>query len=90
MGRITKEELEIYERYLEAKKSDKFDRYDPSIMTRDQLKQAIRDGKVFKEVLNEIEYRLMSTHSLISSSVLGYVSDEYKKNLRKGIKQLMR
>jgi hypothetical protein len=86
MKRITPEIKAIADAHIEARSKGIFD--NPEVNTKEEILQALRDGKTFSEVLKVIEVRYISITSLLMSSQLDYVSDAYRKGVYKGFKTL--
>jgi hypothetical protein len=86
MKRITPEIKAIADAHIEAMRKGIFD--NPEVTTKEEILQALRDGKTFSQVLKTIEVRYISITSLIMSSQLDYVSDAYRKGVYKGFKTL--
>ena len=86
MKRITSEIKAIADAHIEARNKGIFD--NPQVSTKEEIFQALRDGKTFSEILNVIEVRYVSITSNLMSSQLGYVSDAYRKGVYKGFKTL--
>lgn len=87
MKRISKQAADIAARHLEAVKTGVFD--DPQINTREELIEALKQGKTFSGVVDQIETRFASVGSIMISGIMGHQSESYKKAIRKGFKTLI-
>lgn len=85
MKRITPEVKAIADAHLKAMAEGKFD--DPIVRTKEELIEALKQGKTFSKIVDEIEARYISIGSSIISR-LGLQSESYKKGIYKGFKQL--
>ena len=87
MKRITKEIKAIADKHLEARISGKFD--DPSVDTKSEVINALRSGKTFSAVMDQIEIRFISITSLIMQKHLNHISESYKRSIYKGFNILL-
>jgi hypothetical protein len=84
MNRITKAQKAIADRHINAKFNDKFDAVD--FKTREELVAGIKNGKAYKELLDEIEIRFVNITSLMIGAVLNEKTVAYKNGVYKGFK----
>lgn len=87
MKRITPQVKAIADAHIRAKQTGHFDNV--QVTTKEQVMQALRDGKTFSEVLNQIEMRYCSITSLLMSSHFDYTSQSYKTSIYKGFKSIL-
>lgn len=87
MKRITPQAKAIADAHIRAKQTGQFDNL--PVTTKEEVMQALRDGKTFSEVLNQIEMRYCSITSLLMSSHFDYTSQSYKASIYKGFKSLL-
>lgn len=87
MKRITPQVKAIAEAHLKAKIDGKFD--NPIVTTKDEVIEALLQGKTFSEVLNQIELRYVSITSNLYARLLDYNTDAYRKGVYKGFKSLL-
>lgn len=85
MKRITPEIKHIADAHLKAIAEDKFD--NPMVSSKEELIEALKQGKTFSEVINQIEVRYISVGSSFFSR-FGYQSESYRKGIYKGFKHL--
>ena len=86
MKRITPEIKAIADAHLKAIADGKFD--NPVIHSKEELMEALKQGKTFSEVVNQIEVRFMSIGSTMFSRMLGHQSQSYRNGIYKGFKQI--
>jgi hypothetical protein len=53
------------------------------------LLQSIVDGYTYKQLLDLVEINYVSITSQMMSSVVGHVTDAYKKQVYKGFKEIL-
>ena len=87
MNRITKEIKTIANNHLQAKLEGKFD--NPMVSTKQEVIEAIRSGKTFSALLDEIEIRFVSITSIMMQRHLDHVSESYKRGIYKGFNILL-
>lgn len=85
MKRITPEVKAIADAHLKAIADGNFD--DPIVRTKEELIDALKQGKTFSKLVDQFEARYISIGSSIISR-LGVQSDNYKKGIYKGFKHL--
>jgi hypothetical protein len=85
--RISKETKAIADKYIQAAIDGKFD--DVKIKNPAELKQALKDGKVIKALLDEIEIRYVSITSIMMNRMLLHQSAAYRNGIYKGFKILL-
>ena len=87
MKRISKETKAIADAHIQARLNGTFD--DPSVTTKDELIQALREGKTFSELLDRIEMKYTSITSILLSRKMFHQSANYKNGVYKGFKILL-
>lgn len=85
MKRITPEIKAIADAHIKAIAESKFD--DPVVSSKEELIEALKQGKTFSELINQIETRFISVGSCVLSR-FGHQSDSYRNGIYKGFKQL--
>ena len=85
--RITKETKRIADAHIEARLNGTFD--DPQVSTKDELIQALRDGKTFSGLLDQIEIKFTSITSILLSRQLFHQSKSYTNGVYKGFKIIL-
>jgi hypothetical protein len=85
--RITKETKQIADAHIKARIDGTFD--DPNVNTREELIQALRDGKTFSGLLDRIEMKFTSITSILLSRKLFHQSKNYTNGVYKGFKILL-
>lgn len=85
MKRITPEVKAIADAHLKAIADGKFD--DPMVSSKEELIDALKQGKTFSELVSQIEARFISVGSSVFSR-FGYQSESYRKGIYKGFKHL--
>ena len=86
MKRITPELKAIADAHIEARKNNSFD--DPYVTSAKEAFNALKEGKTFSSLMEDIEIRFVSVTSNIYARVLDYQTDAYKKGIYKGFKTL--
>ena len=89
MQRITKEVKAIAYAHLKARSEGKFD--DIVVRSKAELFEALRAGKTFSSLMDEIEWRYCNVTSLVLNEMSKgtYQSNSYKSNVYKGFKNLL-
>lgn len=87
MNRIKAHVKCIADAHIQAKKDGKFD--DPKVKTREELTQALKDGKTFSKLLTEIEMRYCNITSIIMSNHMDATTQSYRTGVYKGFKILL-
>jgi hypothetical protein len=85
--RITKETKQIADAHIKARIDGTFD--DLDVSSREELIQALRDGKTFSRLLEVIELDFTSITSILLSRKLFYQSKNYINGVYKGFKILL-
>jgi hypothetical protein len=89
MKRFTKTQKAIVDAYLAARASNKWDDGCPVNGTPQSLREALVSGKVYKEIMDEIEIRYTSITSIIlASTTFSHLSNSYKAGIRTGFRRL--
>ena len=87
MKRISKKVKAIADAHIEAKITGKF--LEQHVTNKDELLQSIVDGYTYKQLLYLVEVNYVSTTSQLLSSLVGHVTDAYKKQVYKGFKEVL-
>ena len=87
MKRICKQVKAIADAHIEAKMTGKF--LEQNVANKDQLLQSIVDGYTYKQLLDLVEVNYVTITSQLTSTLLGHVSDAYKKQVYKGFKEIL-
>lgn len=85
MKRITSELKAIADAHLRARMDDKFD--DDNVTNREELISALRNGRTFSKLLDEIEIRYSTISSILMCRTLKHVTEAHRKAVYKGFKQ---
>jgi hypothetical protein len=85
--RITKETKQIADAHIKARLESTFD--DVDVSTKEELIQALRDGKTFSGLLEAIEMKYTSITSILMSRRLFHQSKNYTDGVYKGFKLLL-
>ena len=88
MKRITKKVKAIADAHIEAKMTGKF--LEQHVTNKDELLQSIVDGYTYKQLLDLVEVNYVTITSQLTSTLLGHVSDAYKKQVYKGFKEILK
>lgn len=88
MNRISKQVKAIADAHIEAKMTGKF--LEQNVANKEQLLQSIVDGYTYKQLLDLVEVNYVTITSQLTSTLLGYVSDAYKKQVYKGFKEILK
>lgn len=85
--RITKETKQIADAHIKARLDSTFD--DIEVRTKEELIQALREGKTFSALLEHIEMKFTSITSILMSRRLFHQSKNYTDGVYKGFKILL-
>jgi hypothetical protein len=88
MKRISKKVKAIADAHIEAKITGNFS--EQHVTNKDELLQSIVDGYTYKQLLNLVEINYVTTTSLMMSSVIGHVTDAYRKQVQNGFKEILK
>lgn len=88
MKRISKQVKAIADAHIEAKITGKF--LEQHVTNKDELLQSIVDGYTYKQLLHLVEVNYVTITSQLLSSVVGHVTDAYKKQVYKGFKEILK
>jgi hypothetical protein len=88
MKRISKKVKAIADAHIEAKITGKF--LEQHVTNKDELLQSIVDGYTYKQLLDLVEVNYVTITSMMMSSLIGHVSDSYKKQVYKGFKEILK
>lgn len=88
MNRISKQVKAIADAHIEAKMTGKF--LEQNVANKEQLLQSIVDGYTYKQLLDLVEVNYVTITSQLTSTLLGHVSDAYKKQVYKGFKEILK
>lgn len=88
MKRISKQVKAIADAHIEAKITGKF--LEENVANKEQLLQSIVDGYTYKQLLDLVEVNYVTITSQLTSTLLGHVSDAYKKQVYKGFKEILK
>jgi hypothetical protein len=87
MDRISKQTKAIADAHIQARISGTFD--NPEVTTREDVIEALRDGKTIEGVLDQIEVKFTSITAILLSRKLFHQSKNYKAGVYKGFKILL-
>jgi hypothetical protein len=87
MKRISKQVKAIADAHIEAKITGKF--LEQRVTNKAELLQSIVDGYTYKQLLDLVEINYVSITSQMMSSVVGHITDAYKKQVYKGFKEIL-
>lgn len=88
MKRISKQVKAIADAHIEAKITGKF--LEQHVTNKDELLQSIVEGYTYKQLLDLVEVNYVTITSQLTSTLLGHVSDAYKKQVYKGFKEILK
>lgn len=88
MKRIRKQVKAIADAHIEAKITGNF--LGQPVTNKDELLQSIVDGYTYKQLLNLVEINYVTTTSLMMSSVIGHITDAYRKQVYYGFKEILK
>ena len=83
---MNKAQRNVVNAHFNARINDSFDV--DTILSMDGLIDTLNDGKTIKKLYMEIEATFCSIHSAVSAHVLSHLSQNYKKDIRKGFNKL--
>ena len=86
-NRISKHAKAVADAHIQARLSGTFD--NPPVTTRQEIIDALNEGKTFEAVLDQIETRFTSITAIILSRKLFHQSKNYKAGVYKGFKILL-
>jgi len=89
-ARITQFQAELFKKYIAAKQTDNWDFPDKFQGNKEDLISKLKEGKTFKKLWEEIEFRYCSVSALLMASpeVLNHIDSSYRKSMLKGFKEL--
>jgi hypothetical protein len=87
MKRISPQTKAIADAHIKARLNSSFD--DPQVTTKEEMIDALLQGKTFSALLDTIEMRFTSITSILLSRSLFHQSDNYKSGVYKGFKILL-
>jgi hypothetical protein len=87
MNRITKLQKQIAENHIAAKLGKRT--FDEAPQTREEVINGLKAGKLYKGVLDEIEFRYVSMTSTMIMAVLAADTKAYRDGVHKGFKVLL-
>jgi hypothetical protein len=87
MKRISKKVKAIADAHIEAKITGNFS--EQHVTNKDELLDSIVQGYTYKQLLDLVEINYVTTTSLMMSSVIGHITDAYKKQVYKGFKEIL-
>jgi len=87
MKRISKKVKAIADAHIEAKITGNFS--EQRVTNKAELLQSIVDGYTYKQLLDLVEINYVSITSQMMSSVVGHITDAYKKQVYKGFKEIL-
>lgn len=61
----------------------------PKVTNVTELVSELRKGRLYEQVLREVEIRYVSVQTLIMQNVMDVTTETYKRNVRKGFKTLL-
>jgi hypothetical protein len=88
MKRISKQVKAIADAHIEAKITGNF--LGQPVTNKDELLQSIVYGYTYKQLLNLVEINYVTTTSLMMSSVIGHITDAYRKQVYYGFKEILK
>lgn len=89
MKKISSQTKAIADSYINAKIQNKFDSITPDIKTKQDLINKIKEGNIYREVLDQIEIKFCPITSILMSSQFNHTSHAYKAAIYKGFKVLL-
>jgi hypothetical protein len=87
MKRISKQVKAIADAHIEAKITGKF--VGQHVTNKDELLDSIVNGYTYKQLLNLVEVNYVTITSQMMSSLVGHVTDAYRKQVYKGFKEIL-
>ena len=88
MKRISKQVKAIADAHIEAKITGKF--LEQHVTSKAELLQSIVNGYTYKQLLYLVEVNYVTITSQLMSSVVGHVTDAYRKQVYKGFKEILK
>ena len=87
MKRISKKVKAIADAHIEAKMIGRWIGQD--VKNEEELLQSLLIGCTYKQLLDLVEVNYVTITSQLTSTLLGHVSDAYKKQVYKGFKEIL-
>ena len=87
MKRISKKVKAIADAHIEAKITGNF--LGQPVTNKAELLDSIVNGYTYKQLLYLVEVNYVSTTSQLLSSLVGHVTDAYRKQVYKGFKEVL-
>jgi hypothetical protein len=88
MKRISKQVKAIADAHIEAKITGNF--LGQPVTNKAELLDSIVQGYTYKQLLNLVEINYVTTTSLMMSSVIGHITDAYRKQVYYGFKEILK
>lgn len=88
MKRISKRVKAIADAHIEAKITGRF--LEQHVTSKEELLKSIVEGYTYKQLLDLVEANYVTITSMMMSSLLGHVSDSYRKQVYKGFKEILK
>jgi hypothetical protein len=88
MKRISKQVKAIADAHIEAKITGNF--LEENISSKSDLLDSIVNGYTYKQLLYLVEVNYVTITSQLMSSVVGHVTDAYRKQVYKGFKEILK
>lgn len=88
MKRISKQVKAIADAHIEAKMIGRWIGQD--VKNEEELLQSLLIGCTYKKLLDLVEVNYVTITSQLTSTLLGHVSDAYKKQVYKGFKEILK
>jgi hypothetical protein len=85
--RIKTQVKAIADAHIEARSTGKFD--NPKVTTKEEVINALLEGKTFEGVMEQIEFRYCSITSILLNSRFQHSSNSYRSSIYKGFKFLL-
>lgn len=85
--RIKTQVKAIADAHIEARSTGKFD--NPKVTTKEEVINALLEGKTFSEVMTQIELRYCSITSILLNNHFQHSSNGYRAAIYKGFKFLL-
>ena len=86
--KTNKEIIAIADAHIEARIKMRWGRA-PRVTNVNELVVELRKGRLYEQVLREVEIRYVSVQTLIMQNVMDVTTETYKRNVRKGFKTLL-
>jgi hypothetical protein len=87
MKRISKKVKAIADAHIDAKITGKF--LEQRVTNKDELLDSIVNGYTYKQLLYLVEVNYVTITSQLLSTMVGHVTDAYKKQVYKGFKEIL-